>query len=1003
MSRRINVLGRPIEYDVGVKYDPTTGVGTPKILEPGLDDLSQETKEAVVKNASDTTRGSNDPEHRNKYPIGSGLNQIELNDTDGNPVPLDSTPNTAQRTNGTGRQFVETREESDALKNYSDSTVKSGRTLKTPGSISSTLKKGKRVINPGEHDGNTLLRDGVPKIQESYVSPILSNNRFTATGQRAVDSPVRVNPNHPEGTLGSYRAFRESTDGRDVTDGNFANIGALLSVRATSEMGSGGAYGPGGPDGALASASALLPGTAQIGLLKVDVEELRSIDVFKSLLEEDTDAVNLDPDAANDHLINNTGASSFGQMNNVLEPFSGLLPLGMIAASSALVIAMRLAIKGLTVLLATVTSAKQGTVKKDSQGRYILGSYIHAAAPSSSFPPLPVPAKLLGLADTVHDFEDSVDKGLETVFGEGLGDSFERVLESPGFYGVLCRNIVRSAAGIVIQVQNAVKGNPIQVAQNIIELINVIRSSKVIAAINLMAHIGDSVLNQDDKPYQREDILGYEKYSTVDALDDEIRVGKGRQQGRLQNALANATSPSAFLFPRSFMAGVIAYGNLYPGTISAGSTAAVNNSIDLAKATSDSTLGSRLPNGLVRDVETSLDAEYVPFYFHDLRTNEFISFHAFLRSLTDDYNVETETMKSIGRIDPVKIYKSTERKISLEFYAVATNKQDFDQMWWKINKLLTLVYPQWTRGNVLQTPDGTTFTQPFSQMPSNSPLIRIRLGDLLRSNYSKFALARLFGLGQKDTFFNIEVDETVIEKLMEVHTILSDPDQKETLTDLASYLEPGVYAAATDNEDGFSISIGKSTARSSITISTREPIIIRRKDGDRLVVEMVERDQDNVVYATADSIQIDRAELAKLINRKLGSASGEPMFDQLAKLTELKDFMDPQGNSIVRSFDNVAGKGLACMIDTIGFNWLDNIPWETEVYGSRAPKMCQIRMSLTPIHDIAPGIDANGFNRAPIYNVGEIMNGVSGDGWDDQGEGRTKFDNVAKKLRKVVK
>lgn len=1005
MARRINVLGRLIEYDVGVVYDPGSNRGVPKILDPGTDDLSKETKSAVVKNASDITHGNSEPDQRNRYPVGAGYNEIALNDVQGNPLPLDSATNTSERTSGTGKQFVETRADLDSLKNYSNSTVQSGRTLKVPGTISPTLKKGKQALGASEHDGNTLLKDGIDKIQETYVSPILSNNRFTATGQRTVNSAVRINPNHPDETKGSYRAFRESVDGRDVNDGHFANIGALLTVRATSELMSDSGYGQDGPDGAGASAASLLPGTAQIGLIKVDVEELRAMDAFKSLMEDDTDPVNLNPGDANDHLINDFGSSSFGQMNNVLEPFSGLLPLGMIAASSALVIGMKLALKGLTMLLAAVTSAKQGTIKRDAQGRFFLGHYIHSAGSSSKFPPLPIPAKLLGLTDTSHDFEDCVDKGIEQVFGGGLGNSFERVLETPGFYGVLCRTIVRSAANIVIQVQNAVKGNPIQVAQNIIELINVIRSSKVISAINVMAKIGDTVLVQNDKAFQKEEIAGITKYSLSDALPNEFRVGKGRQQGKLASALENSATPSAFLFPREFMAGVVAFSNLFPGTISAGSTAAVRNGIDLSKAGGIGELGKKIPDGLSRYVETQLEAEYVPFYFHDLRTNEIISFHAFLRSLSDEYNVETESMKAIGRVDPVKIYKSTDRKISIEFYCVATNKQDFDQMWWKINKIHSLVYPQWTRGDVLESAaDGVKFTQPFSQMPSNSPLFRLRLGDLFRSNYSKFGLARLFGLGQRDTFFNVDVDESVIDKLVQVHEILSDPNQKETLTDLASYLEPGEYVIATDSQGALTISIGKSDTRSHINLSAREPIIIRRKDGeDRLVVELTERDEDNIVYATMDSIHIDRVELAKLINRRLGSASGEPLVGQLSKLVELSDFMKAENNSIVRSFESSSGKGLACMIDNLGFNFLDNIPWETEAYGSRAPKMCLIKMSLTPIHDIAPGLDANGFNRAPVYNVGEIMNGIAGDSWDDQGEGRTKFDDLRKKVRKVLR
>jgi hypothetical protein len=33
-------------------------------------------------------------------------------------------------------------------------------------------------------------------------------------------------------------------------------------------------------------------------------------------------------------------------------------------------------------------------------------------------------------------------------------------------------------------------------------------------------------------------------------------------------------------------------------------------------------------------------------------------------------------------------------------------------------------------------------------------------------------------------------------------------------------------------------------------------------------------------------------------------------------------------------------------------------------------------MAFIPIHDIAPGLDHEGFNRAPIYPVGNLVNAV---------------------------
>jgi hypothetical protein len=164
---------------------------------------------------------------------------------------------------------------------------------------------------------------------------------------------------------------------------------------------------------------------------------------------------------------------------------------------------------------------------------------------------------------------------------------------------------------------------------------------------------------------------------------------------------------------------------------------------------------ARLPNSLVEKIENELEASYVPFYFHDLRTNEIISFHAFLETLTDSFAPSVNPSSGFGRMDPVQIYRNTTRSISLSFKIAATSKKDFNEMWWKINKLLTLIYPQWSKGTEVFDPDGgNTFIQPFSQIIEGSPMIRLRVGDVIKSNYSEHALARKFGIGNADTFIS---------------------------------------------------------------------------------------------------------------------------------------------------------------------------------------------------------------------------------------------------------
>ena len=90
-------------------------------------------------------------------------------------------------------------------------------------------------------------------------------------------------------------------------------------------------------------------------------------------------------------------------------------------------------------------------------------------------------------------------------------------------------------------------------------------------------------------------------------------------------------------------------------------------------------------------------------------------------------------------------------------------------------------------------------------------------------------------------------------------------------------------------------------------------------------------------------------------------------------------------NPITYAFNTTRGRGLAGVIDKLSFTWVgDTIPWSTDLF-SRAPQIAKISMSMKVIHDIGPGLSHDGYNRAPIYNVGKIMHEIAGDVYDDGG------------------
>jgi hypothetical protein len=102
-----------------------------------------------------------------------------------------------------------------------------------------------------------------------------------------------------------------------------------------------------------------------------------------------------------------------------------------------------------------------------------------------------------------------------------------------------------------------------------------------------------------------------------------------------------------------------------------------------------------------------------------------------------------------------------------------------------------------------------------------------------------------------------------------------------------------------------------------------------------------------------------------------------PGTDNSSLIDNANRFLDPETNPIVKYFENNKGRGLAGTIDSLNFTWLEENTWNVHTPGSQAPKSCTVSISFTPIHDIAPGIDYAGFNRAPVYRIGKQIESVT--------------------------
>lgn len=388
---------------------------------------------------------------------------------------------------------------------------------------------------------------------------------------------------------------------------------------------------------------------------------------------------------------------------------------------------------------------------------------------------------------------------------------------------------------------------------------------------------------------------------------------------------------------------------------------------------------SRFSPKEVQIVEDQLEAEHMPFYIQDLRTNEIISFHAFLNSLSDSYTGEWSGVKGFGRLEAAQIYGGGSRSIGVSFTMAAMNQEDFDEMYMKINKLTTLVYPQWSEGTLVQQGENK-FVQPFSQVPTASPLCRIRIGEIFASNYSKTAMARMMGVGNNEFKYN-------------------DVDIKETEIKITP-LKNTYYLT----RNGFNAEIlGRPKADGS-GVWTKEDWAYPQRHLEKLGPWQV------VVNSTSDSIGLFTGPDGKELYEDLtgnNMDSPEEVFKwldtftdySLVKITErieavvtadaedrphgISQLFDSQFNPVFKAFESSMGRGIAVAINSIGIDWkLNSAPWNL-MPGERAPRMCEITLGLIPIHDITPGLDHTGINRAPIYKVGSSRK-YTGDVWHNQ-------------------
>lgn len=385
---------------------------------------------------------------------------------------------------------------------------------------------------------------------------------------------------------------------------------------------------------------------------------------------------------------------------------------------------------------------------------------------------------------------------------------------------------------------------------------------------------------------------------------------------------------------------------------------------------------NRFSTRQVQLMEDQLEAEYMPFYIQDLRTNEVISFHAFLTALSDSFTGEWSAQKGFGRLEAVQTYGGAQRSMSLGFTMVATSKEDFDELWWKANKLVTMVYPQWSKGTTLKNGDNK-FVQPFSQVMTASPLARLRVGDLFTSNYSKENMIRLMGGDEDENFAWINWESSDGGNLVDAvsPTELKDWMIKNNKWEPAEYtgIRAKIQAQIDARAPRMQISIGDIEAPTGVSNDTEnyKVTIGFGGTGSGFVNLLIKKKSKAKTWADSKEFLKD----ANFVRIHSVPESSESLSTNVSETPSIFTSENP----IIKSFESNMGRGVAVAINNVSFDFkLGSFPWELEP-GNRAPRWIDVTLGVIPIHDITPGLDHKGFNRAPVYKVGSHSKGISGD------------------------
>jgi hypothetical protein len=408
----------------------------------------------------------------------------------------------------------------------------------------------------------------------------------------------------------------------------------------------------------------------------------------------------------------------------------------------------------------------------------------------------------------------------------------------------------------------------------------------------------------------------------------------------------------------------------------------------------------RVKPSVVRRVEEALESQFIPFYFQDLRTNEIISFHAFLEDLRDNFNPEYNVNKYIGRVDPVITYAgNTERSITVTFYVVATSPNDFQYMYEKVNRFIGFVYPQFNEGEKYRADigagnnlkfkfaDGTSGKAviPFSQKQKAGPVVRMRVGDIIKSRaFDDNDTEQPRITGRTERFFGIRdvtdiTDSAYSDKAWES---FSGPDTEVSVLNRIRESvdsQAGNQIQDLNNEirqnladEGF-VTVGNVPVDQLTFVNDEGEIVVPEQFANENVTSVGLNQDGEPSLLSGNDRELHSQYLASLtrIDQIVNETVSNSNATIRASILEYNSYVSTinainRGNALIRrSFTNIGGRGLPGVVSNLQFALIDEFPWEIEP-GLRAPQGFKISFTFQVMHDLPPGLDSRGEMR-PVY------------------------------------